>query len=214
MILGARYACALPNNEGISLDRTIIKTLSQPTSVLKNFASSKRQILIRKNTIEICGIEVWSSKASDDMRKVLELISKSKMSGAELDDELGRDGSNSISKQIKEFRDKCSAALGRAGMSCGIQDVIVTDGGYCLASNVSVVVSSDPIQFEGVASSQAARMNLICSALDNGEMSKDQLRKIAHVKIAQLDRDIRELETRGKVARVGSNKNRTFKLKG
>lgn len=124
---------------------------TSPEPSLTPFKSERRTLVIHADHITICGVEVWRDCAQPDLRKALILLNCRnkdgfmRVRGSKLDEELGRDASNSIARRIKDFRDAVTEALKAKGLDCGQQDIVASGrGGYHFTDWMDVRVEGGP----------------------------------------------------------------------
>ena len=162
-------------------------TSSEPA--LTPFKSERRTLVIHADHITICGVEVWRDCAQPDLRKALILLNKKdkdgfvRTRGAKLDEELGRDASNSIARRIKDVRDEATQALKEKGLDCGPEDIVASGrGGYYFTEWIDVRVEGA----EGESSADAA--NAAAGKAPLNERQKWVLEQVASdVKMSQKD---------------------------
>jgi CheY-like chemotaxis protein len=120
---------------------------SGPPKPLEPFAVAPRDLAVEADRITLCGVEVWCDRAQGDLRSALELLAKRtrtgwpRIRGTTLNDTLGREVSNPISKPIQRFRDACTERMRQhLNLACGKFDVIADakGGGYHLADHITI----------------------------------------------------------------------------
>jgi CheY-like chemotaxis protein len=119
----------------------------EPTKPLDPFAAAQRELVIEEERITLCGVEVWCDRAQPDLRDALLHLTKRtrngwpRIRGTTLNETLGREISNPISKPIQRFRDACTERMREMkSLACGKFDVIADSkgGGYHLADHITV----------------------------------------------------------------------------
>jgi len=187
---------------------------ASPGPVLAPFRAERRTIVIHKDHISVCGIEVWRDCAQPDLRKALILLNKRnkdsfvRMRGSKLDKELGRDASNSIARRIKDFRDEATEALKEKGLDCGPEDILATGrGGYHFTAWMDVTVEGEPPAGAPSAVPEKAprneRQQWVMEQVTGGARIR-QKDVIEHFRrewnSSTVKRDLRDLRARGMIA--------------
>ena len=114
------------------------------------FTTGSRDMVITEEAITLCGVEVWSDHAQDDMREVLVALAGRtaggryrRIRGPKLNEMVDRDPTNPISKPIQRFRDRCTELMAsECQLACGKFDVIceTKGGGYHLHDCIEVTI--------------------------------------------------------------------------
>ena len=119
----------------------------EPAKPLEPFAAAPRELVIEGERITLCGVEVWCDRAQDDLRAALDLLATktrhgwARVRGTKLNEVLGREASNPISKPIQRLRNVCTERMRELKhLDCGKFDVIADakGGGYHLAAAITV----------------------------------------------------------------------------
>jgi CheY-like chemotaxis protein len=211
------------------LDRAIRHALSRSgtshsaasaTAPLLPFNSERRPMAIHRDYITVCGVEVWRDCAQPDLRKALVLLSERRkdgfvrIRGAKLDNELGRDASNSIARRIKDFREAATSAMKKNGLDCGAEDIVATGrGGYHLTEWMDVRAEGEPSAASpGDAPGKAPlndRQKWVMEQVASG-VSISQKDVIAHfrdqVNPSTVKRDLKGLRERDLIATDGNGR--------
>jgi CheY-like chemotaxis protein len=126
----------------------------EPVKPLKPFPAEPRELVLEEERITLCGVEVWNDRAQGDLRAALAMLATRTKSGAwprvrgtTINDKLGREVSNPISKPIQRFRDACTDRMRELKhLACGKFDVIADckGGGYHLADHIVVTIPGSP----------------------------------------------------------------------
>lgn len=139
----------------------------EPAKPLARFAAEPRELVLEDERITLCGVEVWNDRAQGDLRAALAMLAVKTRSGAwprvrgtTINDKLGREVSNPISKPIQRFRDACTDRMRELKhLDCGKFDVIADckGGGYHLADHILVTIpgSAQPQPVPAPAAPQA-----------------------------------------------------------
>lgn len=192
------------------------------------FKAARREMLIYPDRITVCGIEVWKDCAQPDLRRALEFLSRKDRDGfvrirsTKLDEILGRDNSNPISRRVKDFRDRASKVLAKEGYECGPLDILAGGhGGYRFTEWMDVrVVGSQAHEPAEVRREPAhepdeppcapgdeplnERQQWILAQVDKGERLriKDIVRGTEKNR-STVNRDLKDLRRRGLIALHG-----------
>ena len=127
---------------------------TEPPQQLDPFTAASRELVIEEERITLCGVEVWNDRAQGDLRAALEVLAVRtrhgawpRVRGTSINERLGREISNPISKPIQRFRDACTDRMRELKhLACGKFDVIADSkgGGYHLADHIVVVIAGSP----------------------------------------------------------------------
>lgn len=146
--------------DGDKLDRAIQSLLTksgspvqQPGAQARQFGKGQRTMVIYKDRITLCDVDVWVDRAQDDIRSVLIALAQTspsggrvRLRGTHLDEQLGRPATNPIRSPIHAFRERCTHLMDEHhGLDCGMNDVIAGPkaGGYYIPDWITVEIEGD-----------------------------------------------------------------------
>lgn len=170
------------------------------------FNSTKRQLVIEKERVTVCGIEVWKDCAQPDLKRVLERLSEKgkdgfvRVKGTVLDKDLGRNASNPIARRIKDFRDRASSALKEAGLDCGPEDIVSSRGGYHFTPWMEVCVEAQGAKEPEPSAPLNERQTWILAQIEKGVPLRLK-NIISHTRKnrSTVNRDLKELRQKGMI---------------
>lgn len=205
---------------------------------LEPFSQARRELVINRESIELCGITVWSDRSTPDMRIIAEELACKhhgryvRLGGKALAAKLDRDCTNPVGRTIKGFCDNAGRLMAeQCGLSCGRYDVISSTTGYHFTDWIDVTMvdaegrrTSAPddqtagaggdvaAKLTGLPVEKAERLQAICEALEKRDaMSIPEIRELSGVSRPQTTRDLKILVDRGLVEKTGSRQDRVYR---
>ena len=199
----------------------VVRNKSEPKGLML-FKAETREVVIYDDRVNLCGIQVWTDCAYPEMGLILRKLSVRtrdgyvRIKGPKLNEDLGRDASNPVSKFIKRFRDNCRSKMASCrGLECGMHDVIGDPkrGGYHLTETIDVRIEDGKGRVveqpcsEQVEHSLNERQQWVLGQIDHGARigQKDVLvHFFGKWSPSTIKRDLKELRAQ-KVITTGKN---------